>query len=364
MAKKIIEGLWDCPYCGQKGIGGLVKSCPNCAHPQDADTKFYLGEKKEALDEEKAKDYGKGADWTCAFCGSLNRYGNVNCNNCGAQREDSSGDYFENRRKEQAAQPKPPQPQPKKKRKLWPLLLAVIAVIAVIFIVTRPKDTATTVVDKTWQRAVEVETLTAVREQSWSKPSASARNISSKLAIRDYEAVLDHYEEQAYDVPYDVLDHYDTEIEYEDNGDGTFTEVEHEVPVYRTEYRTEYRTVPVYRQEPIYDTLYEYDVDKWVVSRTERAGGSCYEPRSELIRAGEWSVVSEPYWPDTRLSGDAEREGSRAEEYILYFTDDKGRSYSARVPEELWNKYSRDQGVELEVQGSRVISIDGVRLGY
>ena len=23
MAKKIVEGLWDCPYCGQKGIGGL-----------------------------------------------------------------------------------------------------------------------------------------------------------------------------------------------------------------------------------------------------------------------------------------------------------------------------------------------------
>ena len=99
MAKKIVEGLWDCPYCGQKGIGGLVKSCPNCAHPQDADTKFYLGEKKAYLDEEKAKDYGKGADWTCSFCGSLNRYGNANCVNCGAQREDSSGDYFENRKK-------------------------------------------------------------------------------------------------------------------------------------------------------------------------------------------------------------------------------------------------------------------------
>ena len=54
MAKKIIEGLWDCPYCGQKGIGGLTKSCPNCAHPQDAGTKFYLGEKKEYLEEDKA----------------------------------------------------------------------------------------------------------------------------------------------------------------------------------------------------------------------------------------------------------------------------------------------------------------------
>ena len=362
MAKKIIEGLWDCPYCGQKGIGGLTKSCPNCAHPQDAGTKFYLGEKKEYMDAEKAKDYGKGADWTCAFCGSLNRYGNANCANCGAQREDSSGDYFENRRKEQAAQAPQPQPQPqKKKKKRWPLILAILAVIAVIFLVTRPKDKATTVLDKTWQRSVAVETLTAVREQSWTTPEQAARNVTSRRAIRTYEQVLDHYEEESYEVPYDVLDGYDTYTEYEDNGDGTFTEVEREVPRYRTEYRTEYRTVPVYRQEPVYDTLYEYDIDRWVPSRTETAMGSVYEPRSDALRAGNWGEVSEPYWPDTRLGG-SDRESGRSEEYVLYFTDDKGRSYSARVPEDLWNRYSRDQSVELEVQGSRVISVDGVRV--
>ena len=362
MAKKIVEGLWDCPYCGQKGIGGLTKTCPNCAHPQDAGTKFYLGEKKAYVDAEKAKDYGKGADWTCAFCGSLNRYGNTNCANCGAQREDSSGDYFENRRKEQAAQqPAPPPTPPKRKKKRWPLILAILAVIAVIFFVTRPKEKASTVVDKTWQRAIAVEALTPVQEQSWSQPPQSARNVSSRRAIRTYEQVLDHYEEEAYEVPYDVVDHYDTEVEYEDNGDGTFTEVEHDVPVYRTEYRTEYRTVPVYRQEPVYGTLYEYEIDKWVPARTEKAGGSCYEPRSELIRAGEWSVVSEPFWPDTRLGGN-ERESTRSEEYILYFADAKGKSYSARVPEETWNRYSRDQSVELEVQGSRVLSIDGIRV--
>ena len=74
-------------------------------------------------------------------------------------------------------------------------------------------------------------------------------------------------------------------------------------------------------------------------------------------------MEAQPYWPDTRLGG-SERENGRSEEYVLYFSDAKGKSYSAQVPEDLWNKYSRDQGVELEVQGSRVISVDGVRLGY
>ena len=256
MASKetILKGLWDCPYCGQKGISGLTKSCPNCAHPQDAGTKFYLGSVEEKLEEDKAKEYGKGADWTCAFCGSLNRYSNTNCNNCGAQREDSSGDYFENRRKEEAAKPQP-QPQPPKKRKTGLLLIGILAILAIIFLVTRPKDKATTVTDKTWQRAVAVEAYTTVREEGWSVPGGG-RILSSRQAIRTYEQVLDHYEEQAYEVPYEVLDGYDIETEYEDNGDGTFTEVEHEIPRYRTEYRTEYRTVPVYRQEPVYDTYY------------------------------------------------------------------------------------------------------------
>ena len=119
--------------------------------------------------------------------------------------------------------------------------------------------------------------------------------------------------------------------------------------------------MPVYRDEPVYDTLYEYEIDKWVPARTEKAEGSCFEPRSELVRSQGLGVAAEPYWPDTRLGGN-ERESTRGEEYILYFSDAKGKNYSARVTEELWNKYSRDQSVELEVQGSRVLSIDGVRI--
>jgi hypothetical protein len=72
-------------------------------------------------------------------------------------------------------------------------------------------------------------------------------------------------------------------------------------------------------------------------------------------------VEESPFWPDTRLGG-SEREGERSEKYVLYFTDAKGKSYSAEVTEELWNRYSRDKSVELEVQGSRVLSIDGVRV--
>ena len=37
---KLIEGFWDCPYCGQKSIGGLTKVCPNCNTPRGKNIKL------------------------------------------------------------------------------------------------------------------------------------------------------------------------------------------------------------------------------------------------------------------------------------------------------------------------------------
>ena len=39
---KIIEGLWDYTFCGNKRIRAGQKTCPDCGHPQDENTKFYM----------------------------------------------------------------------------------------------------------------------------------------------------------------------------------------------------------------------------------------------------------------------------------------------------------------------------------
>ena len=43
---RLVEGLWDCPYCGTKGIGGLTQTCPNCGKTRGEETKFYMGSRK------------------------------------------------------------------------------------------------------------------------------------------------------------------------------------------------------------------------------------------------------------------------------------------------------------------------------
>ena len=52
---KIIEGLWDCPFYGNKRIRAGQKPCPDCGHPQDENTKFYMPDEIKYVSEEEAE---------------------------------------------------------------------------------------------------------------------------------------------------------------------------------------------------------------------------------------------------------------------------------------------------------------------
>ncbi len=62
----------------------------------------------------------------------------------------------------------------------------------------------------------------------------------------DAEYILDHYELVEVQRSRLVVDHYETYYTYKDNGDGTFLEIPHDRPVYKTEYYTETVQQPVY----------------------------------------------------------------------------------------------------------------------
>ena len=98
---KIIEGLWDCPFCGNKRIRAGQKTCPDCGHPQDENTKFYMPDEIKYVSEEEAEKISRNPDWQCSFCGSLNSDDLNVCKNCGATKEDSERNYFEMRQQEE-----------------------------------------------------------------------------------------------------------------------------------------------------------------------------------------------------------------------------------------------------------------------
>ena len=123
---KIIEGLWDCPFCGNKRIRAGQKTCPDCGHPQDENTKFYMPDEIKYVSEEEAEKISRNPDWQCSFCGSLNSDDLNVCKNCGATKEDSERNYFEMRQQEE-------ENTPKKKPLLRRVLLILGIFAAIIF---------------------------------------------------------------------------------------------------------------------------------------------------------------------------------------------------------------------------------------
>lgn len=98
MKKRLIEGYWDCQYCGTQKIGGGLRECPNCGRVCDENTTFHhLGEHKY-VDPEKAATINKNPDWICMYCNSLNSANNTNCASCGATRTSENLSYFENKK--------------------------------------------------------------------------------------------------------------------------------------------------------------------------------------------------------------------------------------------------------------------------
>ena len=392
VTRKRVDGYWDCVHCGTKGIGGLTKTCPNCGHPQAKGLKFYVKKgPQNYLEPEVAKNYGKGADWVCAFCGSYNRYNAVICRNCGAAKADAEGDYFGKEVKtapeeytskhyssddttdseiedalEEDHSPSPCEevsddytksysntteycdesqsPNPIKEflssisfKKVLAigggisLIIAVIMLLATIF---TPREYSATISDKSWNKSITIQELRTFYESGWDVPYG-ARVYDQREEIYDYDRVIVDYEVEEYYEPKEVIDHYDTE--YYDNGDGTFDE--EEVPVYKTVYELKERQVPVYEDIPIYAIKYYYEIDRWVYSRTVRSSGK----------------TDEPYWSEYTL-GFREDVASSAESYTIYLETEKQR-YSSNVSYQEWKDYEIGTNVHITVVAGIVTEI-------
>ena len=97
MGERLVEGFWDCPYCGRKRISGLEREC-SCGAERGEDVKFYM-DGVHYIDDETAKTISKNPDWLCSYCGALVSDNDDTCHNCGASKSESEMNYFQNREK-------------------------------------------------------------------------------------------------------------------------------------------------------------------------------------------------------------------------------------------------------------------------
>ncbi len=352
---KFVMGYWDCPFCGSKEIRGDVMNCPSCGRAR-GDVQFYMkgyteGETREEnersdveyLDEEQAKYVSKNPDWYCSFCNSLNSDNAQFCGNCGSSREASESNYFEMLEKkkareaaEAAAQPQPAAAKPSRK----PLLIFACILLAIIgfFVWMNGNKTAgdLKVTGLNWVRNINIEENRMFSESGWTLPSG-AEQTDARQEIHHYDQVLDHYESVEVPRTRQVLDHYETYYTYQDNGNGTFSEVPHERPVYTTEQYYETVQQPVYRQVPRYATKYYYNVWRWTPSRDVKASGDSHDAA----------------WPEVTL-GENEREGQRTEVYRFSVESTKkaGETAVYRIAESGWNNLNTGDQVYITAKRS------------
>ena len=338
---KLVMAYWDCPVCGSKGIRGDVTNCPSCGRAR-GEVQFYMkgyteGETREEneradveyLDEEQAKYVSKNPDWYCSFCNSLNSDNAEFCSNCGSSRADSEANYFEMLQKkkereaaEAAARPQVSSSQQKPSRSPMKVLLVVLLAVIALFIWLNGNKTAgdLTVTGLQWARNINIEENRMYQESGWELP-AGAEQTDARSELHHYDNVLSHYENVEVQRSRQVVDHYETYYTYTDNGNGTFTEVPHERPVYTTEYYTETVRQPVYQQVPRYQTKYYYNIWRWTPSRDVAASGEDHNT----------------YWPEVEL-GENEREGQRTEAYAftVEHRKNKGAPETYRLAESDW----------------------------
>lgn len=357
---KIIEGFWNCKYCGTTGIRGSIRECPNCGKARDEDTVFCLDKSNLSyVSEENAIHINRNPDWVCEYCGQLNSDDDKVCISCAAPRTQSNLNYFENRNKKEKEQQEKNEKyeverdfldsqlveySAKEKEfslknffstHMYPILITLISLIGIaglIFLLI-PKEHQITIEQMSWERSIDIQRYQTVTESGWSLPSG-ARLLYTQEEFSHYEQVLDHYETKTRQVAKERISGYEEYVsDYRDLGNGYFEEITSSRPIYETYYETETYEEPVYRDEAVYLLKYYYEIDKWIYDRSITTRG--YDKN--------------PYWGEATLASD-ERISNKTEFYSITGINQKEEEEeSIYLSYEDWNSLEVGQTVILKV---------------
>lgn len=291
----VYEMFWDCAFCDTKALLGKTnRFCPNCGAPQDPAKRYFPPEGKFIA----ANTTYDGVDVACPACQTPNGAKANNCKHCGSPLNEAAKVALVG-----AAVPaKPVAPPVPPKKSVWPWVLGGVALLLVAGITVSlvwKKKVTVTVDGHAWSRVIDIEEKRVVGESSWcdSMPG-DAYAVSRRREQRSTKQVADGQT---------------CSMQKKDRGDGTFEQRE----VCTTKYRS----------EPVYDDKCSYNVDRWKVARSVRAGGA---------------LANAPAWPKFSLGrvGDSigcEREGSHHETYTVTMSSPKEKqTYSCDYAESRW----------------------------
>lgn len=288
MDEPVFEMLWDCRYCGEKKLLGLThRHCARCGAAQDPAARYFPSDAEKVA---VAAHVYVGADVVCRYCGCASSKRAQHCGRCGAPLAEGAPAALQSPPPSslRAAPPRPTW------RLLVPISLLLAVAVAVVLLLVWKKEQGFVVAGHHWQRTISVERLGPVRESAWcSELPSDARQVSRRREQRGAERVPDGEE---------------CRLQRQDQGDGTFKEVN--------------TCTPRFKEQPRFEDKCDYVVEKWHAERQAKAEGSARAPA--------------PYWPSVACSPPNEREGARREAYTVQFQDAAGETYRCELPERSW----------------------------
>jgi hypothetical protein len=147
-----------------------------------------------------------------------------------------------------------------------------------------------------WKRTVDIERFGTVTESDWSVPQG-ARVISKSREVRSHRKVQAGTETKTRTEKVQTGTRK-VKSGVRDKGNGFFEDVYKDEPIYES--RTVREEVPRYVNEPVYDTKYRYEIEKWTFLRKAASEGA--EPA--------------PQWPKFEADPSQKlREGRRVSAY-------------------------------------------------
>ncbi|MBI1948966.1 MAG: zinc ribbon domain-containing protein [Deltaproteobacteria bacterium] len=311
------EMLWDCSSCGtNKLLGKSHRRCPHCGAPQDPTKRYFPPAGEEVPVEGHVY---VGVDWRCAACETPNSKAADFCVNCGNPREGNAAVKLVD--DQPAARPGPPAAarlaptSTSGSKKGWLVLASVLGAVLLLALVVAifwTRDTAVTIAGHAWQRDIDVEQMAARADSAWcSSMPGDAYSVRRSREVRSHR---------------DVPDGQECHTVRRDNGDGT--------------YSTSQECSTKYRSEPVYDDKCYFTINRWGVSRTERAQGVGVSPA--------------PTWPPVRLSRTGsclgcEREGARREVLTVKVHGPK-RDWDCEVDAARWQRLADGVAAKVKVR--------------
>jgi hypothetical protein len=301
---------------------GRETDCKSCGSVRGKDVKFYLPENAPVVTEaSQLKDATSGPDWNCSHCGTNNRNYKVDCEQCGSGRAEAIARVEDQQEIQQIKE---------ESRVDWKQFAPVGILIATILsicifctIAFASYEVGATVVGKSWSHTIHTENYVTISESDWDIP-VGGRYVSENTEVRSYVSVFSHYETKTRQVSETVQTGSRMVISgHRDLGNGYFEDIETQEPIYETQYHTETYEDPVYVDKPVYDTMYTYDIDRWVQGVDVRS-------------FGEDENTNWPNFVPTLIS----RESGRSAEYVLHFIQEDKEQISYRSPnKDDWLRY-------------------------